>query len=132
MRILTLGLGLAILAAPAAWARHEAQHPPSVEEMVRPCEAALSGETTGDPEMDEFAAYCFGVAHGVSVVMIHNCSYAGSSSLPAQGLASAMAPSSTAAVQAWVNWARANPAKWGDDFSWSFLPVMEEAFPCEN
>ena len=131
MRTLAFGLSLALLAAPAAWAQAE-QQGPTVGEMLQPCEAALERTLTGDPDLDHYAIHCDSVAYGIALVMEHNCAYAGSISPSAPGLMSGSVPSSTAAVQAWVNWARANPARWGDDFGPSLLPVMDEAFPCEN
>ena len=47
-------------------------------------------------------------------------------------LSAARAPSVGAGSQAFVNWADANPEKWGFEFADGLILATSEAFPCEG
>jgi hypothetical protein len=129
MRTLALGLALAILLAPAARAQTEGL---TVGYMLPICEVFL-GLRHGDTQTQWEAALCAGTALGVAQVMSLNCSSREAEGMsPHPDLSAAMPPNRAAGVQAWINWARANPEEWNTNFEASFINAYAEAFPCPN
>lgn len=124
MRRLTLGLALAVSSLlPTAGAAQ------AIEQMLPACELAASGRAQ-DLE-DIRVGYCFGVAAGMRIALAINCyGLRDGSAAPDVRFAADMPSSNQAAVQGWLNWIRANPARWGDPFEVSFIQAMAETFPC--
>ncbi|WP_367834143.1 Rap1a/Tai family immunity protein [Wenxinia marina] len=89
--------------------------------MIEPCTAAAMGNTSR-PD----ATFCLGVIFGLMQMSDMNC-YAGlTGRVPTAGTP----PSNQAAAQAFVNWARANPSSWGQDYVVGMLLALSATFPC--
>lgn len=105
--------------------------PLSVGEALLGCEMALSGRIQANPTGDD-ALYCIGVAEGVLITMDLNCDAAEAGFAVPHSLAAELPPSTGAAIQALLNWARENPARWGDGLPSGFVTILPEAFPCST
>lgn len=120
--------------AAAMWsAPLSAQDVTTVQDMLPGCETALNlaAAVPGTAEW-EAGLYCLGVAMGAMTVMGLNCGTATHLGLaPYPSLTSEAPPSTSAAVQAFVNRARANPQIWGDHFATSMIGAIASAFPCQ-
>jgi hypothetical protein len=86
-----------------------------------------------DCESDKAFGYaaCLGTVRGTSAVMQLNCSLYRDGA----GTVTALAADSSEAtygamVQAFINWARANPAKWGTRGEVGIITALRETFPC--
>lgn len=125
MKLLPL---VALLVAPHIT---HSQEPPSVQTMLPACEALLHSDANSPPnEFDQ--AICIGFAVGVSWVTSLNCLTRQDGYRPADFASASPPPTNLATVQAYVNWARANPQRWGDPFDEAMLIAIVETFPCEN
>lgn len=75
--------------------------------------------------------YCVGVVAGASVALTANCKYSKAEwrhKIPT----SVGPPTWGAGVQAFVNWARANPQKWGIPGELGVMYALAGAFPCSQ
>lgn len=121
----------ALLAAPASVGA-QAIDRWSVQGTLRSCEALSrleAGERLSDAELAA-AGECGAFMRGVGTVLVYGCTSKEEGYFP---LYVADAPPSTgAAVQAYINWARANPALWGESAVDGIILALMEAFPCTN
>jgi hypothetical protein len=99
--------------------------------MIRGCEASLQGNSSDD-DTTAAANFCYGVTQGVSQLMWWNCLSREDGFAADPLLTAGLPPSAGAAMQAWLNWARANPAKWNERFELSLIWALAEAFPCQS
>lgn len=75
--------------------------------------------------------YCSGLAAGIAYVMEANClTAAAGTSTPDPGLSSEGDLSGGAAVQVFVDWARAHPERWGDEIMDGIATALAETLPC--
>lgn len=75
--------------------------------------------------------YCSGLAAGIAYMMEANCSTAAAgTSTPDPDLSSQGDLSGGAAVQVFVEWARAHPERWGDEVRDGIRTALAEMRPC--
>jgi hypothetical protein len=102
----------------------------SVQKVLFLCESAYrlnTGETL-TPEEITGAAICTALIRGIGGVLAYNCSSREEGYLP---LYAAEKPASLgAAIQAYINWAKANPDFWGEDAQDGVILALMETFPC--
>lgn len=115
---------IAIIAPSSGRAQPEAL---DVQELLGDCEGAMSGRGSGYD-----AGFCLGVISGVGSMLSINCEAIrrglSGPDLPASSPASTVG----AATQAFINWARDNPQKWGEDHTTGAILALLEAFPCSE
>ncbi|MES2550064.1 MAG: Rap1a/Tai family immunity protein [Pseudomonadota bacterium] len=86
-----------------------------------------------DCESDEAFAYgaCLGMARGTAAVMQFNCSlYQDGTSTITFFAADSSNATYGAMIQAFINWARANPSEWGTRGELGMITALRETFPC--
>lgn len=96
----------------------------TVSDMLSHCEESLSGE------QHAIHGYCMGNIMGIGAMMTINCVQS-IDGLP-RHLKMSSLPATNAGVQAFVNWARNNPAQWGDLFIVGIMRALSETWPCET
>ena len=97
----------------------------TVQQVLYSCESA--GTATSYEDVFETGS-CLGLVRGVGQMLAYNCSSLENGYHP---LFIAEAPHSLgAAVQAFTNWARANPDAWGEDATDGIILALMQAFPC--
>ena len=99
----------------------------TVEEMLPHCETAL-----GEGRKHVMNGWCMGTIEGLGVIMTINCAEGGVKGNLPYSLSMQSFPSVTAGAQAFVNWARSNPTRWGERFSFGAAMALSETWPCEN
>jgi hypothetical protein len=106
--------------------------PPTVGDMVEACAAAAGvGHSSAPPTTDE--VYCLGIAHGMISVLGANCQVAQQMDVASPYFYAAEAPpSNPVAAQTFVDWAVANPDRWGARFDQGLAEALVGAFPCAS
>lgn len=99
----------------------------TVEEMLPHCETAL-----GEGRKHVMNGWCMGTIEGLGVVMTVNCAEGGVRGDLPYSLSMQDFPSVEAGAQAFVNWARNNPARWRERFSWGAAMALSENWPCQH
>jgi len=101
-----------------------------VQDMLPGCNAAATMDQSADNKTFNDASFCLGLMLGTMQLMSFNCSAieAGFSTPPQ--LRAEMPPSTGAAAQAFVNWAKENPQAWDNHFVSGAIHAIREAFPC--
>lgn len=102
----------------------------NVERLLYGCEAALDVDSITSVEGYYDAAFCTGMVFGVGTMLAYNCSSKEEGYLPFYQ--ADVPPSLSAAIQAFVNWARGNPSAWGVPAQDGILLALAENFPCES
>ncbi len=124
MRVLLLGLSLAVVLAPDAQAQ-------SVKLMLSACEEALTGMASADTDLSSPALICWGTATGVALVMSENCrSLQDGTGAPLPEYAASVLPAHPSAMEAWISWAQAHPEQEEEPFMSTMMMAFAEAFPC--
>lgn len=104
----------------------------STSEVLPKCEAALNLRNANEQDLVD-ASYCFGMIQGVAQIAGMNCEIAKVAGLKPIAALSHSAPHNTslgALVQIYVNWARANPEKWGEPAPIGIATSLGEVFKC--
>ncbi|WP_141117877.1 hypothetical protein [Leisingera sp. JC1] len=107
-------------------------HSQTVGDLLNGCEDVLKPAGARNSELYSDGVMCLGLAAGVSQVMWFNCSSRREGSVPHGSLVAAMPPSRTAALQAFVNWGRANPGMWDFEAELGFIEALPMNFPCKE
>lgn len=101
----------------------------TVQELLPMCEKWLK------EDYDYEAYFCMGQAIGAGGITYLNCQSSRSETAPAlphPRLSSNLVNVSNAAkVQAFVNWARANPQHWGLSAEFGISFALSDTFPCD-
>lgn len=103
-----------------------------VEDLLQACAADPNDAATyADAGKTLNLGYCVGIIAGVKDITAANCwalraGEGGSKSLSADTLG----VSRNAAIQAFKNWAEANPQQWNVYASLGVMTAMRETFPC--
>ena len=105
----------------------------TVQEMLPACTAATTMDRYTDHGTTEIeVGFCLGLMLGTMQLMSFNCSAIESGFSTPPLLRAEMPPTSAAAAQAFVTWAKENPQAWGDVFVSGAINALREAFPCPN
>lgn len=102
----------------------------TVQELLDSCEHALGlgeGRTPVRPGW-----YCVGLVDGVVVGLNLHCQSKSYGNAPEQSLLIGDVPSTGAAMQAFVNWARNNPGQWDMSPNFAMMTALTSAFPCRR
>lgn len=95
----------------------------SVQDLLHDCEAT--------PEQDAFGSgVCVGLIMGLEAVMETNCALIADGVAVPEHLAASDVPSVGAGMQAFENWAKANPRAWGVYAPLGAARSLAETFPC--
>ena len=121
MRVTIVSLVMAAFLIPAVTAR-PAMAIETVGSMLPHCEDALDPNATGSRI---FQGYCMGVVRAVIELAELNCA------LGQEPAAVTGGHSTGAAIQAFVNWARANPSDWELSPVMGVMIAVRSTFPCE-
>ena len=125
MKRLAMAALIGLVNAPPSVAQEK-----TVGEMVPHCERAASLVYRSEDELAG-GAYCLGVLTGAQMVMALNCSTATSGTFaPHPGLSTGANFAAGALAQAFANWARAHPERWGDPFTSGAASTLAESYPC--
>lgn len=96
-----------------------AQKIQTVQELLDDC------ESPGLAEM-----FCLGVVAGASAVLGANCAAAVADGGATNHFRAEHVGTFGAGQQAFINWARANPARWGQPGVFGMILALEQTFPC--
>lgn len=97
---------------------------PTVRDMLPYCEGGLSGQQSW------MVGFCVGTVSGVSAILTVNC-VTDAPSMPPH-LKMEPGPTNEAKLQAFVNWARANPDNWDYDFATGVVAALSGVWPCQK
>ncbi len=98
-----------------------------VQALLQRCEVVNAGDAVGLVS----EAYCVGIVEGVKAVMSAHCDLLRSGLAGNAEFAADTGNVSTgAAIQAFENWATANPQNWSLPQSEGVMLAMNEIFPC--
>jgi choline-glycine betaine transporter len=107
-----------------------AQDENTVRELLRDCEMALRLEADGISTVDEAVsvARCVATVRGITTVLSYSCWSISEGFSPM--FAAEAPPSVEASIQAFVNYARANPASWVESSFDGVITSTMTTFPC--
>jgi hypothetical protein len=100
----------------------------TVEQGIKYCEANFIEQPT--LQQVALANFCLGMTDGVARIMTLNCFSVKDGAKPEAYLSADPPPSTRAAVQAFLNWAKENPQEWGEEFNVGLMQSMYLTFPC--
>lgn len=104
----------------------------SVQAMLYACEdaqAIVAGKSDRSFRAIHDAGRCLGFMRGLGVMLAYNCSSKEMGYSPFYQ--AAVPPALGAVIQAYVNWARANPEMWGEQAQDGALLAIMDTFPCD-
>lgn len=97
------------------------ENPQDVQQLLNDCES----------NQDLRFGLCLGTIRGAAAVMQLNCSFYRDGANTVTTLAADPSDATYGAMkQAFINWARANPAEWGRRGELGMIDALRETFPC--